>query len=74
MPGELALAPLGSNPFPDATPQFYDAFAGVVSTAVGGRVRVLRPYADLHKRDATGDRVRRDPHGLLELLLSATSA
>jgi 7-cyano-7-deazaguanine synthase len=44
---ELATAPLGSNPFPDATPEFYDAFAAAVGRAVGGSVRVLRPYADL---------------------------
>ena len=42
---EVATAPLGSNPFPDATPEFYDAFAAAVSRAVGGAVRVLRPYA-----------------------------
>ncbi len=48
---EIATAPLGSNPFPDATPDFYDGFARIVSTSVGGSVRVLRPYADLHKVD-----------------------
>jgi 7-cyano-7-deazaguanine synthase len=50
---EVATAPLGSNPFPDATDEFYDGFAGVVSKAVSGRVAVLRPYAtlNLHKRD-----------------------
>lgn len=50
---ELATAPLGSNPFPDATDEFYDGFADVVSRAVNGRVQVLRPYASLglHKRD-----------------------
>ncbi|MBY0460979.1 MAG: 7-cyano-7-deazaguanine synthase, partial [Gemmataceae bacterium] len=48
---EIATAPLGANPFPDATPAFYDTFAGVVSQAVSGAVRVLRPYADLHKVD-----------------------
>lgn len=50
---EVATAPLGSNPFPDATDEFYDGFAAVVSRAVGGRVRVLRPYATLglHKAD-----------------------
>src|SRR5204863_2203218 len=39
-----------------------------------GRLKPLTdPRAlDLHKRDATGDRLRRDPHELLELLLSAT--
>ncbi|MGL4421025.1 MAG: 7-cyano-7-deazaguanine synthase [Gemmataceae bacterium] len=44
---ELATAPLVTNPFPDATPTFYDGFAAIVSTAVAGNVRVLRPYANL---------------------------
>jgi 7-cyano-7-deazaguanine synthase len=48
---ELATAPLGSNPFPDATPEFYDGFAAAVGRAVGGSVRVLRPYAELSKTD-----------------------
>lgn len=50
---ELATAPLASNPFPDATAEFYDGFAKLVNQAVGGNVRVLRPYADLglHKPD-----------------------
>jgi 7-cyano-7-deazaguanine synthase len=50
---ELATAPLGSNPFPDATPQFYDDFAELVGRALGqpAGVRVLHPYAALHKVD-----------------------
>ena len=48
---EVATAPLGSNPFPDATPEFYDGFARTVSSAIGGSVRVLRPYSALHKLD-----------------------
>ena len=50
VPG-LATAPLAANPFPDATPAFYDAFAAVVGQAVAGSVRVLRPYAHLTKPD-----------------------
>nr|WP_261341236.1 7-cyano-7-deazaguanine synthase [Fimbriiglobus ruber] len=48
---EVATAPLASNPFPDATPEFYHGFAAEVGRAVGGNVRVLTPYADmgLHK-------------------------
>jgi 7-cyano-7-deazaguanine synthase len=45
----VALAPLHSNPFPDATPEFFDSFEDVVNRAIGGSVRVLRPYAALHK-------------------------
>ncbi len=47
----LALAPLASNPFPDATAEFFDAFAQVMSQATGGRIEIWRPFADLHKRD-----------------------
>lgn len=48
---EVATAPLNCNPFPDATPAFYEGFAQIVSTAVSGNVRVLRPYSLLHKTD-----------------------
>jgi 7-cyano-7-deazaguanine synthase len=47
----VALAPLESNPFPDATPAFFDAFERVVNEAIGGQVRVHRPYHGLHKTD-----------------------
>jgi len=48
---ELALAPLAANPFPDATPEFFDQYTAAVNRAVGGNVRVIRPYAHLHKTD-----------------------
>jgi 7-cyano-7-deazaguanine synthase len=48
---ELAMAPLAANPFPDATNEFFSEFAGAVNRAVNGVVRVLRPYAHLHKSD-----------------------
>jgi 7-cyano-7-deazaguanine synthase len=45
----VALAPLASNPFPDATPAFFAAYEKVVNQAVEGSVRVLRPYLGLAK-------------------------
>ena len=48
---ELATAPLVSNPFPDATPEFYDGFAKIVSQGLDGQVKIIRPYAHLHKAD-----------------------
>jgi 7-cyano-7-deazaguanine synthase len=45
----LALAPLESNPFPDATPAFFAAFQSAVNEGVGGGVEVARPYAGLKK-------------------------
>lgn len=47
----VAMAPLSSNPFPDATPGFFRDFADVVNRAVEGRVRLVCPYAGLHKTD-----------------------
>ena len=48
VPG-VALAPLESNPFPDATPRFFRAYQDVVNQAVGGHVLVYQPYRGLHK-------------------------
>jgi 7-cyano-7-deazaguanine synthase len=45
----LAQGVLRGNPFPDATNSFYEQFERVVNQAVGGSVRVLRPYAKLEK-------------------------
>lgn len=47
----LALAPLAANPFPDATPTFFAAFAAAVGQAVQDNFTVLRPYAHWHKTD-----------------------
>jgi 7-cyano-7-deazaguanine synthase len=47
----VALAPLESNPFPDATPDFFAAYQDVVNQAVGGSVRVLHPYLGLGKTE-----------------------
>jgi 7-cyano-7-deazaguanine synthase len=59
----VALAPLESNPFPDATPAFFTAYQNVVNQAVGGSVRVLRPYLGLSKM-AVMRRGRHLPLGL----------
>jgi 7-cyano-7-deazaguanine synthase len=48
---ELALAPLGSNPFPDAGAPFFEAFQKSLNLAVGGTLTISRPFAELHKRD-----------------------
>jgi 7-cyano-7-deazaguanine synthase len=50
----IALAPLLSNPFPDATPKFFAAYQDIVNHAVGGAVQVLRPYAHLSKVELMG--------------------
>src|SRR5262249_33296267 len=47
----VALAPLESNPFPDATDAFFSGFEDIVNRGIAGSVRVLRPYAGLPKTD-----------------------
>jgi 7-cyano-7-deazaguanine synthase len=48
---ELALAPLGSNPFADAGPKFFDEFQSALNIAVSGQLTITRPFARLHKRE-----------------------
>jgi 7-cyano-7-deazaguanine synthase len=62
----VALAPLEANPFPDATPEFFAAFATAVNRAVSGSVRVLQPYRGLQKVEV----LRRGRHFPLELTFS----
>lgn len=45
----LAFGCLRGNPFPDSTPEFYDAFASVANRAMDGRLRIIRPFERLDK-------------------------
>lgn len=47
----VALAPLESNPFPDATPAFFRAYQDVVNQAISGAVQVVQPYLGLSKAE-----------------------
>ena len=47
----VAMAQLGSNPFPDATPEFVADFQAVVNRGIGGAVRIVRPYARMDKAE-----------------------
>lgn len=46
---QLALAVLGSNPFGDATPEFFADFASALTQATGGQILFLRPFAQFDK-------------------------
>jgi len=48
---ELALAPLSSNPFADATDDFFEAFEAALNLAGDGTLRISRPFGHLHKPD-----------------------
>jgi 7-cyano-7-deazaguanine synthase len=47
----LSLAVLESNPFPDATDSFFLGMEQTINESVSGNVKLLRPYAGMHKTD-----------------------
>jgi 7-cyano-7-deazaguanine synthase len=47
---ELALAVLASNPFGDATDDFFRSFEAALERATGSRGRLTRPFAHLEKK------------------------
>jgi 7-cyano-7-deazaguanine synthase len=49
--GELALGVLESNPFADATSRFFEHLQSALNCGPGGRVRIVRPFARLGKRE-----------------------
>jgi 7-cyano-7-deazaguanine synthase len=47
----IVLGPLAGNPFPDATPEFFDAMAAALSRGLGVPIDIATPYRDMHKAD-----------------------
>jgi 7-cyano-7-deazaguanine synthase len=47
----LTLGPLAGNPFPDATPEFFDAMGRALSLGLGRTLRIAAPLSTLHKDD-----------------------
>ena len=47
----LALGPLAGNPFPDATPQFFEAMGRAMSLGLGRPLAIRAPIAHLHKEE-----------------------
>ena len=47
----LALGSLGSNPFPDSTPDFFRKLESLLNQAMGGDLKLIRPFDRLHKTD-----------------------
>lgn len=64
--GEIAMAPLESNPFPDARPEFFRAFSRTVELGVGLKLRVRTPFSGMTKAQV----VQRGVGMKLELTLS----
>jgi 7-cyano-7-deazaguanine synthase len=49
--GELALAALGTSPFDDASAEFFRDFQSAINRGVQRKLKLLRPFGELHKRD-----------------------
>jgi 7-cyano-7-deazaguanine synthase len=48
---DVAIGPLAGNPFPDATPEFFDAMSRSLSIGMAAPIRIAAPFAALHKAD-----------------------
>ena len=47
--GEIAMAPLESNPFPDARPEFFRALERAIDLGVGLQLKILTPFVGMTK-------------------------
>jgi 7-cyano-7-deazaguanine synthase len=49
--GRLAIGTLAGNPFPDATPQFFETLAKAMSLGLAHEIAISAPFMDMHKED-----------------------
>ena len=54
----LLLGPLAGNPFPDATPIFFDTMSSAMSHGLGRTLEIAAPFAHLDKEDVIALGVR----------------
>ncbi len=47
----LAIGPLAGNPFPDATPAFFEAMSRALGLGLGREIEIAAPFIGLHKSD-----------------------
>ncbi len=47
----IVIGSLGSNPFPDATPQFFESFGETLSAGLDHNISVEAPFRGMHKED-----------------------
>jgi 7-cyano-7-deazaguanine synthase len=64
----LALGLLAGNPFPDATPEFFDVMSRAMSLGLGSPLDIVAPLASMNKADVI--RLGRELGVPLELTLS----
>ncbi len=65
----IALGPLAGNPFPDATPEFYEAMARALSLGLAHPIAIETPYRTWDKPDVirrgAGHRRADGPHAVV---------
>ena len=49
--GRIAIGPLAGNPFPDATPEFFEAMARALTLGLAHPVTIAAPFASMSKSD-----------------------
>jgi 7-cyano-7-deazaguanine synthase len=49
--GRLVLGTLSGNPFPDATPAYFETMTRALSIGLGRPVEIATPFASFHKED-----------------------
>ena len=47
----VLIGPLACNPFPDATPEFFEAMGRALSAGLAAPIEIAAPFATLHKSD-----------------------
>jgi 7-cyano-7-deazaguanine synthase len=64
----IAIGPLAGNPFPDATPEFFESMSRTLSLGLGHDIAIDAPLAHMHKSDVV--RLGLELNVPLELTLS----
>jgi 7-cyano-7-deazaguanine synthase len=64
--GTVAVGSLDDNPFPDATPSFFEDYGRLLTNALAHDMRVIAPYRNQHKSEL----IERFPELPLELTLT----
>ena len=49
--GRIALGPLAGNPFPDATPEFFQAMGKALSLGLNHQIEIVTPFVEMEKED-----------------------
>lgn len=66
--GRIAIGTLAGNPFPDATPQFFETLARAMSLGLAHEIAIGAPFMHMHKEDVI--RLGHESGVPLELTLS----